>query len=199
MADFATITDLENFLQVAITTPEQIAAAARALSEASAAIRGYCHQYLSRVSNEKFTLDCFGGNVVFLPELPAISVSKVVVDGATLANTAYKLGKYGFLHRLNSQVWPKGVQNVEVTYTHGYNPIPDDIRGVCARAASRAYQAGLRAADSDAVSGVASKSLGDFSVAYGGEGGEGVMGASAARMLLLSEKDILDSYRIVGP
>jgi len=67
---------------------------------------------------------------------------------------------------------------------------------VCTRAAARAYQAGLRSADADGIPGVASKSLGDFSVSFAGEGAEGVMGASAARMLLLSEKDILDRYRM---
>jgi hypothetical protein len=74
---------------------------------------------------------------------------------------------------------------------------------VCVRAASRGYQAGLRAADSEGVLGVASKALGDFSVSYaseaGGGAGEGVMGASAARMLLLSEKDMLNRYRIKRP
>jgi hypothetical protein len=70
---------------------------------------------------------------------------------------------------------------------------------VCTRAAARAYQAGLKAADADGIPGVASKSLGDFSVSFTGEAGggvsEGVMGASASRMLLLSEKDMLDRYR----
>ena len=71
------------------------------------------------------------------------------------------------------------------------------------RAASRAYQAGLKAADAGGVPGIASKGLGDFNVAYqaeqGGGVGEGVMGASAARMLLLSEKDTLARYRVKGP
>ena len=59
------------------------------------------------------------------------------------------------------------------------------------------------AADDEAVVDVRAKSLGDFSVSYGSEQGggssEGTMGASGARMLLMSEKDILDNYRIKGP
>jgi len=51
------------------------------------------------------------------------------------------------------------------------------------------------------VPGVASKGLGDYSVSFaseaGGGVGEGLMGVSGARMLLLSEKDILDRYRYV--
>ena len=80
--------------------------------------------------------------------------------------------------------------------------IPDDVVGVCTRAAARAYQAGLAAAAVGAVSGVASMTLGDYSFSLGtgagGGAGEGIMGASAARMLLLSEKDILNRYRYVA-
>jgi len=69
------------------------------------------------------------------------------------------------------------------------------------RSASRVYQAGLRAKEINGVTGVQSTSLGDYSVSFGSEQGggvgEGVMGASAARGLLLSEKDILDKYRMV--
>jgi len=46
---------------------------------------------------------------------------------------------------------------------------------------------------------VASKSLGDYAVAYTGQSfNEGTMGASGARMLLMSEKDILDKYRYMA-
>jgi len=199
MANFAEIEDIEAFLQVEIPA-EKLEAAQAALTAATSAIRNYCRQHLSLVSDETITLDGKGGTKIFLPELPVISVASVVEDGETLVEgTDYKLGQHGILHRIGAK-WSVGIQNITVTYSHGYATIPDDIAAVCARAASRTYQAGLRAADSGGVLGVASKQLGDFSVAYqseaGGGAGEGVMGASAARMLLLSEKDILDKYRI---
>ena len=65
------------------------------------------------------------------------------------------------------------------------------------RAAARAYQAGLRAAEVDGVPGVSSTGLGDYSVAFGGDSGqEGVLGASAAPILLRSERQMLNRYRI---
>lgn len=205
MSSFAGVADLEAFLQVEITTAAQVAAAERALAEATAAIQNYCRQTLSLVEDDEVTLDVFGaGDRLFLPELPVAAVSAVVEDGKTLAAGAdYALGQYGILHRLGGARWARGVQVVTVTYSHGYGTLPDDIVAVCVRAASRAYQAGLRAAESDAVMGVTSKQLGDFSVSYtaetgGGGIGEGVMGASAARMLLLSEKDLLNRYRLRG-
>jgi len=204
MANFCTISDLEKFLQVEITDADKIASCTRALAEATAAIRNYCHQYIELVEDEEITLDCAGGNRLFLPELPVTEVGGVIEDGEALtpgSDEEYQLGQYGILYRVG-QDWTAGVQIVQITYTHGYAEIPDDICGVCTRAAARTYQAGLRAAEDGAVPGVAGKSLGDFSVSYSsgaGGVGEGVMGVSGSRMLLLSEKDMLDKYRYRGP
>ncbi len=201
MANFAEKVDVEAFLQVSVSSSTGVRAVERALKEATRAIRNYTRQYLELVEDDEITLDSNGGTRLFLPELPVISVSAVVEDGETLTEgTDYKLGQHGILHRIGGAKWPTGIQIVTVTYTHGYSTLPDDIVSVCTRAASRAYQAGLRAADDEALLGVQTKTLGDFSVGYaseqGGGSGEGVMGASAARLLLMSEKDILNRYRI---
>lgn len=199
MAQFCVISDLECFLQIDIPA-ERHDAAIRAIEEASAAIQNYCHQQLSYVADDEITLDCAGGNRLFLPELPVISVKKVIEDGKELTATVdYKLGRFGILYRVGRD-WADGVQVISVTYTHGYTALPDDIVSICVRAAARAYQAGLRADEMDGVPGVSSKSLGDFSVAYGSEqsvgAGEAVLGASAAPILLRSEKETLNRYRI---
>lgn len=200
MGEFAGIQDIASFLQISISEPEQLAAANRGLVEATAAIRNYTRQYLELVEDDEITLDVQGGSRLFLPELPVIEVSLVVEDGTTLtAGDDYKLGQYGILHRLGGYKWAAGIQSVTVTYSHGYVELPDAIVSVATRAAARAYQSGLRAAEDDGTLGVASKALGDFSVSYAGEqggAGQGVMGASAARMLLMSEKDILNEYRV---
>lgn len=198
MSNFATAADVEAFLQIVLDTPEKADAVERALTAATAAIRNYTKQHLSRVVGETITLDA-GGYRLLLPELPVIAVSAVVEDGTTLtADTDYKLGQYGILYRIG-RPWACGIQIVQVTYTHGYDPLPDDIVDVATRAAARVYQAGLRAAEHDGLPGISSKSLGDFSVSFasdaGGGVGEGMMGASAARALLLSEKDLLNRYR----
>jgi hypothetical protein len=203
MMGFCSVTDIENFLQVTLNTdPVKNASALRAIAEATETIKNYCHQVIERVAGEVITLDCAGGTKIFLPQVPVISVASVVEDGETLVVTDdYKLGQHGILHRVDD-VWATGIQIVTVTYTHGYATIPDDVAGVCTRAASRVYQAGLAAAAVGAVSGVTAMSLGDYSISLGtgagGGAGEGIMGASAARMLLLSEKDILNRYRYVA-
>jgi hypothetical protein len=199
MANFASVADVAAFLQVEISTPGQVAACEWALTEASAAVRAYCRQMIELVEDDEITLDyrIYGSNRLLLPELPVVEVASIVENGVTLTEGDYKLGSNGILHRVGSY-WYYGVQTIAIKYSHGYDPIPDMIVAVTVRAASRAFQAGLRAADADGVLGVQSKSLGDFSVAYTADAasGEGSMGVSAARMLLLSEKEMLNPYRI---
>jgi hypothetical protein len=197
---FCTITDIEQFLQTTIP-PERVASVHRAITEATAAIRNYCHQTISRVLADTVTLDvppCRWN--LFLPELPVIGVSAVIEDGmALVAGVDYKLADHGVLWRVGRN-WTAGVQIVSVMYAHGHDPIPDDVAAICTRAAARAYQAGLRAAESAAVPGVSAKSLGDYSVSFAGEGGssgEGTLGASAAPVLLRSEKELLARYRYI--
>lgn len=197
MADFCTVQDVAELLQIEITDVDKVASCQRAVSEASAAIRNYCRQYIELVEDDEYTFDVRPARWnLLLPELPVVEVSDVVEDDEGLVvEDDYELGAHGQVWRVGRR-WAAGNQIVTVTYTHGYETIPDDIIVVATRAAARAYQAGLRAADSDGVPGIASKALGDFSVSYASEGTEGVMGASATRMLLLSEKDMLNRYRI---
>jgi len=204
MADFCTIDDVREFLQLDIDEESKIASCMRAIVAATAAIRNYCHQEIELSEDDEITLDCWGGQRLFLPQVPVVSVSSVVEDGDSLtagSDEDYQLGQYGILYRVGKN-WASGVQIVTAVYTHGYETIPDDVVDVCTRAASRAFQAGLRASEMDGVPGIVSTSLGDFAVSFGAEGGggvsEGVMGASASRMLLLSEKDTLNRYRYVA-
>jgi hypothetical protein len=206
VADFCTVDDVEELLQIEISDADKIDSCERAIEEATAAIKNYCHQTIEEVEDDEYTFDIeiSRRKKLFLPELPVTSVASVVEDGTALTegdDEDYQLGNDGVLHRIDDY-WARGVQIVSVTYTHGYATIPDDVVGVCTRAAARAYQAGLRSSESDAVPGVESKSIGDFSVSYSsgaGGVGEGVMGVSGSRMLLLSEKDILNKYRYRGP
>ena len=201
MSQFCAIQDIEAFLQISIPA-EKVGAALRAIEAATEAIRNWCHQQLDLVEDDAVTLDIEVNSYhLFLPEMPVVSVASVVEDGETLVvDDDYKLGQHGVLHRVGRK-WEQGVQIVTVTYTHGYETIPADIVDVCARAAARAYQAGLRAEENAAVPGITAKSLGDYSVQFGAESGasgEGVLGASAAPMLLRSERDMLARYRYVN-
>lgn len=197
---FCTIEDVENLLRIEIEADD--ASCLRAIDEATAAIKNYCHQEIEQQEDDETVFDVFTSwrKRLFLPQLPVTSVASVVEDGETLVegdDEDYQLGNHGILYRIDDY-WEKGFQIVTVTYTHGYATLPDDVTAVCTRAAARAYQAGLRAAEVAGIPGVSGKTLGDFSVSFtsgAGGAGEGVMGASGSRMLLLSEKDMLNKYR----
>lgn len=197
MANLASLEDVEAVLIREVTEAAEIASVEFALAVVSQAIRTYTNQYLERVTDETIRLSVLEGPLIFLPQLPVMSVATVRENGVLLSSaTDYQLAAHGVLTRRHRRTWYPGVETVEVKYTHGFSPIPDDIRGVAARAASRLFQAGLRAADTAGVLGIASKSLGDFSVSYAGEASaaEGQMGASGARVLSLSDKDMLAKY-----
>lgn len=192
MANLCELSEVIAFLQREISDPDEVVSATRAIEEASGAIREYCHQYIEYVEDEEIKLDGSGRERLFLPQQPVVDVSSVVEDGETLADgDDYELGANGVLYRVGG-VWAAGRRNVVIIYSHGYDDLPDTVVAVCARAASRGFQAGLKSQSNAGVPGVASKQLGDYAVAFTAEGGEGVMGASAARILLKSEMDALD-------
>lgn len=193
---FCTRDQIEAFLQVEIPVAGYDAAT-RAIDEATAAIQGYCRRTFDRVEDDEVTLDSIGGTKALLPELPVVSVSSVVEDDEELdEDDDWKLGRHGILHRIGT-TWAVGIQIITVTYTHGYTTIPQTVQDVATRAAARAYQAGVRAAEVGAVPGVAAVGLGDYSAAFGSEvGNEGTLGASAATLLLRSEQRALNPWRV---
>jgi hypothetical protein len=197
MSMFCSVEDVAALLQMELD--EYNPSVRRAILEASAAIQNYCHQTLELVEDDVASYMFAQGPRLFLPEVPVNEVSEVIEDGEELTETEdYLLADHGVLHRVG-QNWAGNTALIQVTYSHGYATLPDDLVAVATRAAARSYQAGLRAANANGVPGISSTTLGDYSVSFTGEGGgqtDGVMGVSAAAMLLRSEKEILDRYRV---
>ncbi len=194
--------DLADFLQLSISGD---AAALRAIEGATAAIQNYCRQQLVFVANDVVTLRSRGQEVLILPETPVSAVASVVENGTALVfDQDYTWTESGLLWRW-SRGWPWSVTypsipgSVVVTYSHGYAVIPQPIREVCIRAASRAYQSGLRTAALSGVPGVQSEALPDYTIQYQPDtaaGGASSLGASAAPFLLPSEQVMLNPYRM---
>lgn len=199
MAAFCTIADLEAFLQVTIGTPN--ASATAAITGASAAIQNECRQRIEQVAADALTLTVEEDRrTILLPEQPVTAIASVVEDGTTLTvGDDYRWTAAGVLTR-RGRCWSSEWDGVVVTYTHGYATIPDDLKGVCIRSAARAYQAGLRASAAGGVPGIQAESAdGDYSVTFSPESassGGSSLGASAAPILLPSEREILARYRM---
>lgn len=108
-------------------------------------------------------LDGTGTTVLLLPRWPVTAVSSVtVIDDLDEApktlveDDDYRWSSYGRLRRRRCR-WPCIERAVEVVYTAGWDPIPDDVVGICLRLA----QAGW-----DNFGGLESERLGDWSAKY---------------------------------
>lgn len=194
-----TVGDLADFLQLAISND---AAALRAIEGATAAIQNYCHQQLVAVANDVVTLRTRGQSLLILPEQPVTALASIVENGVALVNDVdYNWGADGIVERWNS-AWRWGATSpgsVVVTYSHGYATIPQIIREVASRSASRVYQAGLDAAAKSGLSNMQSEQLPDYQVQYAAGSvalGASSLGASAAPFLLPSEQAMLAPFRM---
>lgn len=93
-------------------------------------------------------------SVLVLHQRPVVAVDSVTVDGVMLAESEWWWGG-------GQRVWLSGVDGgvyAEVTYTAGYDPIPDDIKAVALALAADEYSTTSPA--------VASEQLGDYQVSY---------------------------------
>ncbi len=122
---------------------------------ASALVRGYCGWGISR-ADDTWTLNGTGTHVLPLPTLHLTDVPSVVVDGTAYTwGVDYTFDETGLLYRPSG--WPVGVRNIVATVTHGYDPVPDDVRLVVCALAAKSY------ANPEGLTG---KSSGDGSRSY---------------------------------
>jgi len=141
MGPFATATEFCEWTGMAI--PPDLSRLQTLLSSASALIRGITGQTLSKVTADQITLEPTYGYWLFLPEAPVIAIDGIIVDAVPI--TTYTFTMAGKITRTDG----KWMDNVTVTYTHGYEETSQEflqIKMVCIEAASRAYTLNERSA-----------------------------------------------------
>lgn len=94
------------------------------LSAGSRAFRRETRQHISRVVDDTVTLDPEGSTVLLLPELPVTAVTSLTINGVAV-DVAGLWSEKGIIRR--SAAFPRTFRSVQVTYTHGYDPIPEDV------------------------------------------------------------------------
>ena len=94
-----------------------------AVGSASARFRGEVRCPVSRVEAEEIRLDGHGGTVLALPSAPVTAVVSVEVHGRVV--TDFTWSRRGLLRR--TACWPDELDAVQVVYSHGYDPVPDDV------------------------------------------------------------------------
>ena len=170
MAPFATITDVGDFLGEDLTGA-RLTQATMALEMATADIQGWTRRRLERVANDVIELEGTLEREIVLPSWPVVAVTTVKVDGVTVPAAEYtRVGRSLW----RNSGWGEPGEIVEVTYTHGYSPIPDDIRMATVKLAVRTLQN---------PQGIRQEGIGSYSVTYGGEDVGGAVGSFLAPLI----------------
>ncbi|NUV31964.1 hypothetical protein [Streptomyces odorifer] len=126
-------------------TPAQEAQAQALLDQASSVVRAYVRQDLTRATStltvsmrraDPVLHRC--GGLVTLPQRPVVDVESVSVDGVSTQDWWQE----GQEILLRSGAWSSPPTahrppQVAVTYTHGFDPVPGDIKAIVAQAANR--------------------------------------------------------------
>ncbi|WP_018350951.1 hypothetical protein [Longispora albida] len=115
------------------TTAPVPANAAALLLVASTEVRGYCGWNISAEPDASAVLDGDGSMILLLPTLLLTAVHTVKVDGIPV--TDYEWSAAGVLRRRAG--WPDQFRAVEVTFGHGYDPVPDDVAAMVVSVAAR--------------------------------------------------------------
>jgi hypothetical protein len=140
----ASPSDLAAHLQSDVDT----ASATVYLQSATGLIQAYTKQTLEYVQDDTVTLIPAEGRIV-LPERPVIDVTAVAglpAGGWTLVRDTLLPGPvYSYMWELDDIItgnvtWtPMSMPTVQVTYSHGFQDIPLDLRGLCLSVAARMY------------------------------------------------------------
>ncbi len=112
---------------------------------ATGAVKRITGQDIELVEGDEVKIDGATRNVVFLPQIPVIAVHEVSVLVSTTETPLVEVDDYtwdrkGALRRIPDwTLWRADRQGVLVTYDHGYEDIPPDIRLVVLSLAAKLW------------------------------------------------------------
>jgi hypothetical protein len=136
-----------------------------ALRAASRRFRGQVGHPVILVADVVVVLDGLGRESLLLPVWPTVAVAEVLLDGVLLVEgTDYDWSEAGILRRLGCARWPDRLRCLQVTYSHGWADIPEDIQEVVLERAEAGFTIPV---------GVQSKAVGGQSVTFGAQAASG--------------------------
>lgn len=183
----ATVDDLNRRLKTDVSSSDVVRAEA-VLGDVSASVRRFTGQDFTQATTTD-RLKVRRGQVR-LPQWPITAVSAVVdtnansvlfnwVDG-DMVTISPNLDSFSF------EPWSNGFTHVDVTYTHGYADLPDDLVGIVCQIAARVM------GSPPELSGRQSEELGDYSYTLGAAAAAGPIG------LLPAEREALSMFKRPG-
>jgi hypothetical protein len=197
---FISTADLEAFLGATLADPNVLIVKI-ALDSACTAVRSYLDQDINKVTAD---IEYHSGHGwlhdrIRLRQRPVVSVTSVYDYDVLLDPANYNV-RDAFLVLTDGSYFVAGNDNIQVTYTHGYEipatsqseAVPADIRLVALSAARRVY---VSTGQSDLINKRGEK-IGDYEYTYGYTGSKTGQVATSAAELITAEKDVLDRYRV---
>ncbi|MEV4970567.1 mobile element protein [Streptomyces scopuliridis] len=153
--------DLAAWLPVGEDDPKLLAA----LKAASRRFRGAVRHPVTFMAGDVVTLDGTGRESVLLPAAPVTAVASLLLDGEELTEGVdFTWSTDGFLRR-TGRCWPDRLRCIEVSYSHGWDPVPEDIQEVVVDHARAMYRV---------QPGVQTIQAGGESITYGAQAAVGV-------------------------
>lgn len=175
----APLADADDWGDYSSTAPP--ANVATLLDAASGAIRTYCGWSISEEDVDE-VVDTDGSALLMLPTLLLTAVDEVVIDDEELVlDEDYIWSAKGIVRRQpRGRCWPEAYQSTAIAWTHGYDPVPAEIKAIVVGLAARFASA--------PAGGVVEEQVGQIRVRYG----EG----STVIAPDIYERAVLDRYRL---
>ncbi len=129
MTTLATVEELGYFLQQSLAEYES--EAEQSLALASAAVRAHCRRTFDYVEDDEIVLPWRPR--IFLPNPPISSIASVEIDGIEVS---YQRDPSGSIYPPDAT----SDTDVRIVYTHGFATLPDEVRLVTLRLASRIFK-----------------------------------------------------------
>lgn len=125
MASTVALATTDDLREVLGYQPDDLQRAARLLRMASATVRRYCGRDFSLVEDDEADVEVTTG-ALRLPNPPIVSVDSIIdPEGDEVDPDAYTASRGGGVDLAFGLRWTSGIYTV--TYTHGFDPIPDDV------------------------------------------------------------------------
>lgn len=173
----ASIAEVETILGGQVANDDEGSYAVDMIIAASAAVEGYIGSVV-KVAGATRTWRANGPTSTVYLSAPVTAITSVSVNGAPVEYTWATSGE------VSLDVVAQFGDVIVVTWDHGYDPIPDDIRWTVAAMAAHE----VMTARSRVAAGVQSETIGTYSVTYG-------TAPIPERMLTLTHRQALRRYR----
>lgn len=152
----ATLTDTKAYLKVTVATDDSLLEGL--INACSTAIENFCRRSFYTTTYENEYYDGNNTRYLNLNNYPVSAITQVMVNGVVIDPSNYivknpsgvlaRIGPYPntftglSMSRFNT-VWNRGDYNIQVSYTAGYDPIPEDLALACKMYVAAIYKADI--------------------------------------------------------